>query len=206
MTEIMVYLTQYGYIALFILLALGILGVPIPDETLIATFGGMIAQGHFRFASALAVTFLGSMTGMLISYTLGRKIGKPLLDRYGKWVRLTPKRLHSAEKWFKRYGSWSILFGYFVPGLRHLSAYMAGISKLPLSRYIMLAAAGAFVFCTTFLLIGHAVGYHWSDIAMMMERSSFKIGIIITALIVVILVVAGLLMRKKKDCRRTRPR
>jgi membrane protein DedA with SNARE-associated domain len=194
----MVYLTQYGYIALFILLALGILGVPVPDETLIAAFGGMVAQGHFHFASALVVTFTGSMTGMMISYTIGRKVGKPLLDRYGKWVRLTPNRLKSAEAWFNRYGSWSIIFGYFVPGLRHLSAYMAGISKLPLGRYLIYAASGALVFCTTFLLIGHAVGYHWNKIAMIMERSTFKVGTFFTIMIVLILVVSGVVWRKKR--------
>lgn len=180
----MVYLTQYGYVALFILLALGIVGIPVPDETLIATFGGMIAQGHFHFAGALTVTFLGSMTGMMISYTLGRKVGKPLLERYGKWIRMTPSRLQSTEVWFKRYGSWSIILGYFVPGLRHLSSYMAGISKVPFGRYLLYAAAGALLFCTTFLLIGHAVGYHWGEIAVMMERSTLRVGVLVITLIV----------------------
>ncbi|GIP27634.1 putative membrane protein YbfM [Paenibacillus sp. J23TS9] len=196
MTEIMIYLTQYGYIALFVLLALGILGIPVPDETLIATFGGMIAQGHFHFAGALAVTFLGSMTGMMLSYTLGRKLGKPLLDRYGKWIRMTPTRLQSTEAWFKRYGSWSIVLGYFVPGLRHLSSYMAGISKVPFGRYLLYAASGALLFCTTFLLIGHAVGYHWNEIAVMMERSTLRVGISIITLIV--LVSAGIIWWKKR--------
>ncbi|MEC0239080.1 DedA family protein [Paenibacillus dokdonensis] len=196
MTEIMVYLTQYGYIALFVLLALGILGIPVPDETLIATFGGMIAQGHFHFAGALTVTFLGSMTGMMISYILGRKLGKPLLDRYGKWIRMTPTRLQSTEAWFKRYGSWSIVLGYFVPGLRHLSSYMAGISKVPFGRYLLYAASGALLFCTTFLLIGHAVGYHWNEIAVMMERSTMRIGIFIIALIV--LASVGIVWWKKR--------
>jgi len=192
----MVYLTQYGYIALFVLLALGILGIPVPDETLIATFGGMIAQGHFHFAGALTVTFLGSMTGMMISYTLGRKLGKPLLDRYGKWIRMTPTRLQSTEAWFKRYGSWSIVLGYFVPGLRHLSSYMAGITKVPFGRYLLYAASGALLFCTTFLLIGHAVGYHWNEIAVMMERSTLRIGIFIIALIV--LASVGIVWWKKR--------
>lgn len=196
MTEIMVYLTQYGYIALFVLLALGILGIPVPDETLIAAFGGMIAQGHFHFAGALTVTFLGSMTGMMISYTLGRKLGKPLLDRYGKWIRMTPTRLQSTEAWFKRYGTWSIVLGYFVPGLRHLSSYMAGISKVPFGRYLLYAASGALLFCTTFLLIGHAVGYHWNEIAVMMERSTLRIGIFIMALIV--LASVGIVWWKKR--------
>jgi len=198
LTEIMVYLTQYGYIALFVLLALGIVGVPVPDETLIATFGGMVAQGHFHFAAALAVTFTGSMTGMMVSYALGRKVGKPLLERYGKWIRLTPGRLQSAEAWFKRYGAWSIVIGYFIPGLRHLSSYMAGISKLPMGRYVTYAAIGALLFCTTFLLIGHSVGYHWNEIAIMMQRSSFKVGILVTVLLVLTVAAAGLVWRRKR--------
>lgn len=198
MTEIMVYLTQYGYIALFVLLALGIVGIPVPDETLIATFGGMVARGHFHFTVALAVTFMGSMTGMMISYTLGRVVGKPLLERYGKWIRLTPERLKSAEAWFKRHGTFSIVIGYFIPGLRHLSSYMAGISKLPLGRYAAYASLGALLFCTTFLLIGHSVGYHWNEIAVMMERSSIRIGILVTVMLALTLAVAGLIWRRKR--------
>ena len=126
MAGITFYIAHYGYAAMYFLLALGILGIPVPDETLIIAFGGMAARGEFNFAGALAITFLGSMTVMMISYSLGRLAGEPLLHRYGKWVRMTPERLAGAEKWFRRYGSLSIIVGYFVPGLRHLSSYFAG--------------------------------------------------------------------------------
>lgn len=195
MAEITFYLTQYGYIAMYLLLALGIIGVPVPDETLIVTFGGMTAQGHFNFAGALTVTFLGSMTGMMISYLLGRLVGKPLLHRYGKWVRITSKRLESTEVWFKRYGSISIVFGYFVPGLRHLSSYMAGVSKLPVKYYLIYAASGALLWCTTFMLIGHAVGYHWNEIATLMRHSTLRIGLMVG--VVMLLSAAGVVWWKK---------
>ncbi|GAB6988660.1 DedA family protein [Paenibacillus pini] len=197
MTEILSFLTQYGYLAMYILLALGVLGIPVPDETLMVTFGGMTAQGQFHFAGALTVTFLGSMTGMMISYMLGRIVGKPLLHRYGKWIWITPKRIDSTEVWFKRYGSWSIVLGYFVPGVRHLSSYMAGVAKLSIKQFLVYAATGALLWCTTFLLIGHAAGYHWGEMMVLFRHSTIRIGIIIVGLIAV--VSAGMVWWKKRS-------
>lgn len=161
MDIIMWALSQYGYIALFLLLALGIVGVPIPDETLMVFVGSLTTTGTFNYIPAFAICLGGSMTGMLISYTLGRRIGKPLLDRYGKKIRLTPKRIERTERWFQKYGAWSIVFGYFVPGLRHLTCYLAGMSRLKWTTYLLAAGTGAFIWVATFLTIGHVVGNHW---------------------------------------------
>ncbi|MBJ9989124.1 DedA family protein [Paenibacillus sp. S28] len=196
MAGVTFYIAHYGYAAMYFLLALGILGIPVPDETLIVAFGGMAARGEFNFAGALAVTFLGSMTGMLISYSLGRMVGEPLLHRYGKWVRMTPERLAGAEKWFRRYGSLSIIVGYFVPGLRHLSSYIAGTTKLPARAYVVYAGAGAALWCTTFMLIGHAVGYHWNELAGRMTHTTIRIGLL--AALLALGAVIGLLRWKKR--------
>lgn len=178
---------NYGYWAMFFLLALGLLGAPIPDETLIVAFGGMTAQGHFNFSGALIVTFFGGLTGMLVSYSLGRHVGKPLLYRYGKWIRLTPKRLETAERWFTRYGVWSMIIGCFIPGFRHLISYMAGISRIHIRQFIIISACGVLLWGTALLAFGRACGYHWDTISEIMSPMIWRISLISIAVLGVII-------------------
>ncbi|TKH42971.1 DedA family protein [Paenibacillus sp. FSL R10-2782] len=199
MGQILAWILEYGYLAMFGLLALGVAGMPIPDEVLMIAFGGLVSQGHYNFIAALAVTFSGSMTGMMVSYTLGRLLGKPLLYRYGKWVRLTPSRIASSENWFGRYGTWGILFGYFVPGLRHVSSYLAGTTRLGVFRYIIYASAGALLWCSTFLGIGHAVGMRWEQVARLMEKVTHRVGLAVILLIILGGIVAWFWNKRKKN-------
>lgn len=178
-------LSQYGYIALFLLLALGIIGLPIPDETLMVFVGSLTVNGPFHYATAFIVCFIGSLTGMFVSYMVGYKVGKPLLDRYGKRIKLTPARVAEAEHWFRKYGLWSIVFGYFVPGLRHLTCYMAGMSRMQWTTYLLAAGSGALLWVTTFLTIGHIVGDNWSKaVAWVHEKGSPVLWVALALLLI----------------------
>ncbi|WP_209974645.1 DedA family protein [Paenibacillus eucommiae] len=151
-------IVQYGYIAIFFCLALGIIGLPIPDEILMTVVGYLASEGLLLFPVSVVVSFFGAMTGMLCSYALGRKFGKSLLWKYGKWIRLTAKRLEKNEIWFERYGPWVICMGYYIPGIRHLTCYMAGVSDMSLRKYLLFAGMGALCWCLIFISIGYFVG------------------------------------------------
>ncbi|MDF2962702.1 MAG: rane protein [Paenibacillus sp.] len=157
--EILLLIEDYGYIALYCLLAVGIIGIPVPDEILMTTVGSLtLAGGPLKFGTSFIVCFAGTMTGMIVSYYLGKTVGKPFLHRYGKWVKLTPQRLERAEGWFKKYGLWTVVFGYYVPGVRHFTCYLAGVSGVKFWRYLLYAGSGALVWCLTFLSLGHFIG------------------------------------------------
>ncbi|AEI40222.1 DedA family protein [Paenibacillus mucilaginosus] len=160
MEHLLQYINQYGYIALYGLLALGIVGVPVPDEILMTTVGTLTTSHNpvLHFGTTLLVSFLGAMTGMVVSYALGRTVGKPFLYKYGRWIKLTPERLAVAEGWFKKYGMWAVFFGYYVPGVRHFTCYLAGVSNVRIWRYLLYAGSGALVWVTTFLTLGHVIG------------------------------------------------
>ncbi len=185
----MSYIAQYGYLAMFGLLALGFMGIPVPDETLVVTFGGLTAEGHFVFWIALLMTFLGSMTGMILSYTLGRVVGTPLLHKFGKWIFITPSRLETTERWFARYGNWSVLFGYFVPGLRQLTSYLSGVYRLPIHVYLIYASIGAAIWCSVFMALGATVGHHWRKMAYFVHHHVWRI-----ALVVIVLLLIGVIV------------
>ncbi|TMV46586.1 DedA family protein [Paenibacillus mesophilus] len=158
-------IAQYGYTALYVLLALGIVGIPIPDELLMTFVGYLTSLDLLDYPIALTVSFMGAMTGMTCSYWAGRHFGKPLLWKYGKWVKLTPKRLGKAEKWFNRYGLWTVSFGYFIPGIRHLICYLSGVSGMNQRKYLLYAGFGALFWCLCFITLGYFVGsqFDFSD-------------------------------------------
>ena len=146
---------HYGYLAVFLFLSLGIFGLPVPDEIVVAFVGHLSSMGTFNYTTAMVITMLGVMTGTIFTYLLGRKIGKPLLHKYGKWIQLTPNRLKRVDHWFHRYGSWAVTFGYFVPGMRHLVCYMSGSSGMGWKRYLLFAFIGTTISSILCLTIGY---------------------------------------------------
>ena len=149
--QILAWITQYGYAAVFILLIFGIVGLPVPDETLLTFAGYLIYRGTFSLPLAFASAAAGSACGMTISYTLGRVLGLAVLHRYGKYLHLTPERLARAHAWFERVGHWALTVGYFIPGVRHLTAYAAGMSEVAPHQFALFAYAGTILWVTTFL-------------------------------------------------------
>ncbi|MBN8252217.1 DedA family protein [Priestia flexa] len=117
---------------------------------MMTTVGYFTNTDLINYGPAIIISFFGSLLGMMISYMIGRKAGRPFIDKYGKWVGLKEKRMIQVEKWMKKYGPYSIILGYFIPGVRHLMCYFSGIGKMKLKRYIAFAAIGAFLWCFVF--------------------------------------------------------
>lgn len=151
-------IADYGYFAIFALLALGIAGLPVPDEIMMTFVGYLTSIAVLDYKCALGVSFLGAITGTMLSYFIGRKVGRPLLESHGKWFRLTPARLAKAEEWFNRYGPWTIVVGYYIPGVRHLACYFSGISRMGKRQYMLYAGAGTLSWCLVFCTIGYYLG------------------------------------------------
>ncbi|MDB5054889.1 MAG: rane phosphatase-like protein [Bacilli bacterium] len=193
------FILHYGYSALFILLAAGIVGLPVPDEILMTFVGYLTSIALFNFWLALFISFAGAMSGMIVSYTLGKKVGKPVLFRYGKWVKLTPARLNRAEIWFQKYGLWTVCFGYFVPGVRHFTCYWAGVSGVKFWRYLLFAGSGALIWCATFITLGHFLGNSMEHVIHLMHKYlgyGFT-AIIITAFLITCIVLIYKQLKQK---------
>jgi len=188
-------LLHYGYAMLFGLLAVGIVGIPVPDEILMTFVGYWTSVGTFSYTLSILVSFAGAMTGMIVSYTLGRRVGKPFLWRYGKWIKLTPERLEKAEGWFHKYGLWTVSFGYFVPGVRHFTCYLAGVSAVKFWRYLLYAGTGALLWCTTFITLGHFIG---ASLLALMPAVHHYVGQCVLLLAIVAGGVLLVVLRKRK--------
>lgn len=162
--QVLAWITQYGYLAIFLLLILGIVGLPVPDETLLTFSGYLIYKGNFALPWAFATALAGSISGISVSYWLGRTFGMQLIHRYGRYLRITEEHVHKAHSWFDRVGHWGLTFGYFIPGVRHFTAYAAGMSEVAPHSFAVFAYSGAFLWVSTFLSLGYFLGERWNEV------------------------------------------
>ena len=161
---------QHGYPAIFVLLMFGIVGLPVPDETLLTFTGYLVYKGHLHLPLAFLAAFAGSACGITVSYMLGRTFGVALIHRYGRYIHFTEERVARAHDWFERAGRWGLTFGYYIPGVRHLTAYAAGMSGLEAPVFALFAWTGAFLWCTSFITLGYFLGERWASASADVHR------------------------------------
>ena len=181
--QIFAWITRYGYLAIFVLLIFGIVGLPIPDETLLTFTGYLIYRRELSMPLAFAAAVAGSASGMTISYALGRSFGLALLHRFGKHVHLTPERLARAHAWFERIGHWALTVGYFIPGVRHLTAYAAGMTEVAPHQFALFAYSGTVLWVTAFLSLGYFLGERWKVVELHVERYLVGLSIALAVLL-----------------------
>lgn len=121
------------------------------------------SRGRLCFKDSIVFSFIGSVTGMVVSYMIGKRIGSPAIEKYGKWVGLTSKRYEKVQKWFIRFGGWTVVFAYFIPGVRHAAGYIAGITKMSMKKYTLLCCTGALIWTELFITIGYVAGDQLSE-------------------------------------------
>lgn len=170
MVQLELWVTHYGYAAIFVLLLLGIVGLPIPDETLLVFTGYLIFKGTLHPIPAYLTALAGSWCGISLSYTIGRVLGVGAVSRYGHRLHLTEERLAKVHNWFDRIGHWALAVGYFIAGLRHLTAIVAGMSKLEFRSFAAYAWSGGAVWALSFLLLGYTLGEQWQTVGELVHR------------------------------------
>jgi membrane protein DedA with SNARE-associated domain len=193
MSHVFAWIAEYGYGAIFFLLMLGVVGLPVPDETLLVYCGYLISKGVMHPAGAFGAALAGSWCGISLSYTIGRTAGIGVVHRFGKYLHLTQDRLDHVHAWFDRAGHWALLFGYYLAGVRHLTAIIAGTSKLQFSSFMLFAWAGGLLWVLTFLTLGYFLGENWERIAEKIHHDLLYVSVAV--------VVAGgayYLVRKRR--------
>ena len=155
------FIGQYGYVGIILALAGGIVGLPIPDELLLTLIGYSVSQGRLTYVMALGSAFIGSITGITISYFIGLKLGLPFLKKFGPIMYITEERIEFTRRLFQRWGVLVLFFGYFIPGIRQISAIIAAISHISFRKFALYAYSGGLVWSITFLALGQFLGKSW---------------------------------------------
>lgn len=153
-------LLDLGYPGIIALMAMESSILPVPSELVMPPAGYWAAKGQMSFALALVCGVLGSVIGALANYYGAQLIGRPLIQRYGKYVFLSEKNLLRSERFFAEHGEISTLIGRLFPVIRHLISIPAGLHRMPLPKFILYTAVGAAVWCAILTWIGYFLGQH----------------------------------------------
>jgi len=187
------WITEYGYLAIFVLMTLG---TPMPDEGLLAFAGYLVYEGRLQLFPTMAAAFLGSVCGITISYGVGRTVGNYLVTKFGPAVKITEDKVNRVQTWFDRVGKWGLLFGYLLPGVRHLIAFGAGTSKLPLSVFALFAYTGGFVWSVTIISAGYFLGSQWT-VVFGKVRPNLVIGSVATVTLFLLYMLVRRYLRQR---------
>jgi membrane protein DedA with SNARE-associated domain len=187
------WVAHYGYVGIFGLLMLGIVGLPIPDETLLMFTGYLIFKHKLQPVPAFAAGFLGSICGITVSYALGRMLGLYLVTRLGHFLHIEPEALEQVRAWYERKGKYGLVISYFIPGIRHLAAYVAGSSRLSLPVFATFAYLGGLLWSGSFISIGYVLGDEWQQMSVSLHRY-LLIG---AGIITVVIAIGFVLMRRR---------
>jgi membrane protein DedA with SNARE-associated domain len=191
------WVAHYGYFAIFSLLVLGIVGLPVPDEFLLASCGFLVFQGHLQLIPTAASALAGSASGITCSYIIGRTVGwKVLHSRLGRFLHIRDEQIAKVHDWFNRLGHWALIVGYFVPGFRHFTAIVAGTSKLEYRGFALFAYTGAVLWVSTFLFIGYHFGEHFKQILALVEQN-LKLGSLVLGGLILAYLLFRFLKRRK---------
>ncbi|MFT9488366.1 MAG: VTT domain-containing protein [Tepidibacillus sp.] len=181
---------QYSYLVLFISLLLELIALPLPGEALMGYAGFLVYQGQLHWSFSIFMAAMGAITGMTISYWIGRRLGTPFFKMYGHYIHLGPERLEKVSLWFDRYGNKLLVIAYFIPGVRHITGYFSGTARISYRVYMVYAYLGAFIWVSTFISLGKILGPQWEQF-----HTSIKKYLIIAGIIAIILLAIFYLYR-----------
>ena len=148
------WLEAWGYLGVFLLMALESSIVPVPSEVVMPPAAYWAAQGRMSLAGVILAGTLGSLFGSAVSYWTARWVGLPVLERFGKYALVGPKQLEVGERWVNEYGVGGIFAARLLPVVRHLISIPAGILKMPFGRFSAVTTLGAGLWCSVLSWFG----------------------------------------------------
>ncbi len=171
---------SYGYPALAGVVLVENLFPPIPSEVVLPLAGYQVSRGVLGFGWSVVAATIGSVLGALLLYWFGRRGGRPAVLRYGRVLRIDEDDLDRSDAWMERRGSWAVLLGRLVPGLRSIVSIPAGVLRMPVLRFTALTTFGSAVWNAALIGAGLVLGSAYSRLS----------GPISTAALVVLAIAA----------------
>jgi membrane protein DedA with SNARE-associated domain len=166
-------ISQWGYLAIFFLVAFGNMGVPLPEETILMLAGYMVWRGELRLSLVIGVGVVSAVIGDNVGYWLGRRFGKAALQRHATWILGHPERLEAMQRFVARRGPVAVFVARFVPGLRFAAGPLAGALGMPFASFLPANLLGAAIYVPLAVGAGYAIGY---GLGAYVERARHVIG------------------------------
>ena len=184
---------NHGYLAVFLLMVAESACIPVPSEA-IMLFGGALSASAFVASFAhgahhldVAVVGLlgtaGNLSGSVLAYWVGRVGGRPLVERWGRFVRVRREELDRSEAFFARRGDVTVLVSRVLPVVRTFISLPAGIAEMPFARFVLFTVLGCLPWTFALALAGHAIGSHWRGVSHAFQPVTYVIGALALAAI-----------------------
>ena len=177
---------QYGYYVVLVGLLLEYIALPFPGEPTLVYAGYLVHTGDLNLLILIILSFIGTSVGMTIQYFLGNKLGMPFVQKYGKYVFLTQRKIDLTKVWFDKYGYFLLFIGFFIPGVRHFTGYFVGIINLSFRRFAIIIYSGALFWVSFFLIGGYWLGDKMHYVFSMMGQ---HIGKIVFGVIIIVAII-----------------
>ena len=200
-----------GYVGVALAVALETIVAPIPSEVILPMAGWKVSQSAadasvlepltglaWNLPLAVAFATAGSVAGAVVGYAIGAWGGRPILDRWGRYVGIGAADLDRADRWFERWGSWAVFLGRMVPLVRTFVSYPAGISRMPMGRFLLFSTLGSLPWNLALIYAGFVVGDNYEAISAAMKPYEYLIYAVVIV-VVVVLVVRWYLGKRRAD-------
>lgn len=193
-------MNQFGYFGVFFLIAIENIFPPIPSEVILLFGGFMTTMSKLTMIGVIIASTLGSIVGAIILYYIGKILNKERLKKIvkgkvGKILRLKEKDIDKADNWFDTKGNKTVFFCRFVPILRSLISIPAGMSEMPIPKFLIYTAIGSAIWNTVITIVGSIVGENWEKVLDIFDKYSHLTLII---LIVLFILFAFIFFKKRK--------
>jgi len=173
-----------GYVGVLLAMAIESAMVPLPSELILPYAGFLVSdtsqiepltRGPWSFWIVAIVATIGNTLGSLIAYAIGAYGGRPLLERYGRYLLIRPHEIELADRFFEKYGNATVFIGRLLPIVRTFISFPAGVARMPIGPFIIYSTAGAFIWSILLVYAGTVLGAHWVDIRHALQP--FDLGI-----------------------------
>ena len=185
-----------GYPGIFLAMFIEGIFTPIPSELIMPFAGYLSSTGRFFLPLVIVIGSLGAACGSSVAYGIARKVGRPIVERYGRIIFLDAKKVDQADAWFKRWGNWGILIGHAIPGIRSVISFPAGIFKMDFKRFVIFTFMGALIWNTVLASIGYLLGEFYVEFWKAIEGWD-----IIILAVAAMGVIGYILYKKRKDAK-----
>ena len=197
---------QVGYLGVFLLIAIENIFPPIPSEVILVFGGFMTTYTSLNIPIMILVATLGSLLGAIVLYYISKIFNKERLKRIvngkiGKVLRLKASDIEKADKWFDTKGNKTVFFCRFIPIVRSLISIPAGMSEMPMQKFLLYTITGSLIWNTVLIIVGSIVGDKWETIVGYLDNFS-NIILIILIIIFVVAMYYWFVIRKKKQSKK----
>jgi membrane protein DedA with SNARE-associated domain len=193
------FITATGYITVFLGMVLESMVFPIPSEAIMPFAGFLVAEKKFDISLVILISTLGSLSGSLISYCMGRYGGQPFINKFGRYFLIDQSELDVTKRFFQKKGQVTIFISRFIPVIRHLISLPAGLARMNLWKFSLLTVLGAGLWNAFLTVLGYHLRQNWH---LVIKYSKVVDNIIISIILILITLYIYRHIHKKNNLKK----